>query len=901
MSLKTYVPSNIETEVERVRENDSKVGPTYLTTSLTRPTALLRNLQDASTLFKVYEVSTVPLQIPDTHSSGFPQNSRSFDYDYLIANDSNSDMNHFFILDTGSISWAVRYLEKTSQNSFRFVIENFYENEQNINLATLSYKLLNSSNIVENLVSNVDNSTTEAYAIDYLDNKYDISISVENTSYLNLSTSTTISERELDDLKNINIITGYKNKDYKSEIRFFNKVSYDSDLNDYFIHNSAERFSSLKSYLVDKNVKAHPAYAGVIRNNEGLMFNIDLVYNNTQDLTDSLETTGTSLGRSEIEFANSNTSLVGFTDMIFKVPDNDTDTIESVEILKFVYNSLEDSNQYQEVSLGVKVTDTNPESWYNFLKPYGILAVPILKKVVTTSSSYEEVQGEFEGSEPILQEVVTEDISYILKGLALKVLKNIEAEDERYFVRFKTSAEGFAKSGTEDILTSFETPLVHSNSFTVYPSIVSFDTLVKTYSLGYKSANNSIDNSFSLEINNSKVDYNVKIADATTLDISSYTAEQETHVNFTVTPFFNKGLGFESNLNALKEALETFPQISVLTDPRYSYLMANSLNVNLNNLYVTSTETDTISTASSQSLSTRTEILFQIDSANSKEQSFKGISQLPYVILDVFSLKNLQITPFAYVNKEGSLLKEQDIVQLDYIATEDYELGSDPTHYNREVVKELEVSPLSLYFLPIVPLFNNDSSFSNCFAIFYDPCTVEGVSLKNALVNGTNSAIIDETADLDLKYRHSTDATLPVYSTLSSGSALTSEVAFDDSYFEIKANTSAFLTGYSFEYSLNDEYNVTFELSNIFGEILESLSFSYTNGVELLDFIENLESDYLDILYTVNNILRVSVKPSASDSRYVVKIVNNNGGDLVSSKLMHEIDEKVSMIPLNRS
>jgi len=918
MSLKTYVPSSIEAEVERVRENDSKVNPTYFTTSLTRPTALSRNLQDASVIFKEFDIPVAPLKLPDTHSTGNPQNSRAFDYDYLIANETDStDLDHFFVIDLGSMSWSVKYIEGDGQSSFKFIIESSYENDPDVDLAFLSYKLLNTSNIVSTVTSQVDGTEPRLYALDYLKNNYDVYITIEDidvsegdatatVSYLNIETSYVLSEKELEDLKDINIITGFYSDYYESNIRFFNKLSYDETLRDYYIYNSTERFNSIKNYLVNNEVKPYPAYAGQVRSKEGLLFSVDLTYTDDQDFTEALTYLNMSLGRSVIATATSQHSLVGFSEVLFKVPEETDSTIVSVEILKAVFDDTEDPESFREVSLAVKTTDINPKSWYDFFKPYGLVAIPAVKKIVTTSVSYIDIPGEpteeDENPSPVQQEVVTETVSYMLKGLFLRLVSNNEESDERLLVRFTTTEEGFATANSKSVLASFKETLENGrDAYIIHPSTESMDKLIKTYSIGYKHNSNQIDNGFSLGISNKEVAYTITVADATSLDVSNYATTNRIDVSFNKTPFFNKGYGIDSNLNKLKTAIELFSQTSTLRDPRYSYLLVNSLNPSINNIYVASTEKDTLLSTTAQSLRTGKEFLYHMDSTTARSHSFKNIVQLPYVIVDFYNLKALQINPFSYINDDGSLISEQDTVTLSYVAPTAFESAEEYSEHHTRVLSEFSSSLLSSYFLPIVPLYDAEDVFAECFAIFYDPCTVEGVTLKNVLSKITRAAVIDESFTLEFKYRSSIENAIPKYTNLTVAAGNTSEVDFN-SYFEIKSSSVASLVGSSFEYSLNGSYNVTFEVSDILNRTLETLTFTDTETESSLeDYVDSLDSDYLNIEYTSNGIIHVALKSTLDDTRYVIKVSNVNGGAVVNSKLIQTLSETVTLIPLNRS
>ena len=181
MSLKAYIPSDIESVVNTVKENGSKESPNYFRTSLVRPTALSRNLVELQQNANIsYDLSVVPLVLPTTHSTGNTLKSRSFDYDFLIGNTSNDPENNFLVMDTGARSWFITFKEKiTSEGNiaYRFLLEDVQTAVTDIDIEKSRLELLSLSNYTETIKSVVDSTVVDGYAIDYTERDYDFSVS----------------------------------------------------------------------------------------------------------------------------------------------------------------------------------------------------------------------------------------------------------------------------------------------------------------------------------------------------------------------------------------------------------------------------------------------------------------------------------------------------------------------------------------------------------------------------------------------------------------------------------------------------------------------------------------------------------------------------------------------------
>lgn len=914
MSLKTYIPAGIESEIERVRQGDSQISPSYFTTSLVRPTALSRNLQEVSSNAD-FDFSVVPLTLPTVHSTGDVTNSRAFDYDYLISNETDTEYNHFFIMDTGSKSWFVTFLEEVDDSNFKFSVHQFYENEPDLDLAYLDYKLLNTSNIAANLTSSVDGSRIKGYGIDFLGTDYELYITEEvvetevigednetkivRNYFLTIQTERKLITSEKQAIKDINIVVAFKSDLYRSNIRVFNKLSYDPTLNDYYIYNNAERFESLKTFLTARNARSFDAFAGSLDNKEGLMFSIDMKYNGNEDFTDSLGDIKSTLGSSTVIMADNEYSLTGFQTLFYKVPDDDTSTVLSVDLIKVMFDAEEGA--YTAETLRTETTTTNPVTWYDFFKEAGIIATVINKRMVTTRTEEIAVPGENPEDPPTTEEIIVEDVSYILKGFVLKVERSLNTDNETYLLKFTSNSTSMTTLGGSEEVTCLENNLEFSGRLVeVYPSLMNTDGTIKTFTIGYKNALNLLNDSFMIGLSAINEDFTVYKSVSNTLDKEHYELSSSVTLDFTSTPFFNLGYGISEGISNLKNFLSDIEGVTVESDAKYAELIVRNSNPAIESLYLKTDKEYKLETSSTNHLQTSKELLFQVDSSNIIERSFSSVEELPYIVVDMYNLEKLEIAPFSYITLNKTLLKEQDKAYINKTVIELPEDSEERSNYLKNMLAEFSTSLLSLNLLPIVPLLDSNNTFAECFAVFYDPTTIEGKVLENVFVKLNSNALLDDYSNVELKYQSGVTNAVPVYKELVLPESISVK---DEDYFKLYSQTPAEIYGTSLQYSFDTEdYDVEFEVVNYIGNSLETISFKKDASESLLDQISNLVSDLVVITPANENtdIVTIKLKADVTDPRYSLRIKNTVGGDIVTSKYVHYISDTVCIIPLNK-
>ena len=914
MSLKTYIPAGIESEIERVREGDSQISPSYFTTSLVRPTALSRNLQEVISNAN-FDFAVAPLTLPSTHSTGDITNSRAFDYDYLIANETNTADKHFFVMDAGSKSWFLTFLEEIDNRTFKFSVEQMYSNETDLELESLDYKLLNTSNIVANLSSVIDGSKIKGYGIDCLNIDYAIYITEEVVEterldenneieivlnyFLTIETERSLNTVEKQALKGINIVTAFRSDLYKSNIRVFNKLSYEPILNDYYIYNNADRFESLKTFLTTRNSKSFDAFAGSLDDKEGLMFSVDLKYNSDEDFTDSLGGISSDLGSSNIIMADNAYSLTGFQTLVYKVPDDTTSTILSVDIIKVIFDTEEDS--YISETLRTETTNTNPTTWYDFFKEAGITATIINKRIVTTRTEEIEVPGETPEDPPTTVDIEVEDVSFVLKGFVLKVERNLSSSNDFYMVRFTSNAESTTTLGGSETVTCLENNLELNGGFVeLFPSSENSDGTVKTFTVGYKNPLNYLNNSFIIGLSTTGENFTVSKALANTLNKENYDLSSSIDLNFNISPFFNLGYGVYENISDLKTLLSDIDGVTVESNSSYAGLIVKSSNPGVENLYLKTDKDFKLESNSPNHLQTSKELLFQMDSSNIRDRSFAIVEELPYIIVDMYNLESLEIAPFSYLTINNKLLKEQDKAYINKPSIELPEGNEERIEYLKTLLTEFSTSVLSLNLLPIVPLLDSNNVFAGCFAVFYDPISIENKELRNVFVNLNVKALLDDYSNVDLKYQSGITDAAPVYKDIVLPENLT---VSDNDYFKLYSQTSANIYGSSIQYSFNiEDYDVEFNVIDYLGNILETVSFKKSTTESLVDQITTFTSDFLNVTSVSENmdVITIRLKESITDPRYSLRIKNTTGGDIVTSKYVHYISDTICIIPLNK-
>ena len=905
MSLKAYIPSDIESVVNTVKENGSKESPNYFRTSLVRPTALSRNLVELQQNANIsHDLSVVPLALPTTHSTGNTLKSRSFDYDFLIGNTSNDPENNFLVMDTGARSWFLTFKEKVTIEgniAYRFLLEDIQTSVTDIDIEQSRLELLNLSNYTETIKSVVDNTVVDGYALDYTERDYDFAVSQKTETveeedegdtllvtvrYFDIIPERLLTAVEEEALKDTQVIVGFENLNHESNFRFFNKVSYDPSLNDYYIYNSTTRYTNLRDFLESANIKPHAAFVGKIENEAGLMFNLETFYKNGNDLREALVTVPNSLGSSKLNLFSSITSLISYKDLTFKLPDDETTLVQSVSI------KVLDANG-EEVSLVSKDNSLTAKQWYNFFLDYGVLAYPIYKTFTTETSETITEPATTPEDEPTVSVVITEHHHILLKGFVIKRLYAKDSVSKILQVSFTSNTEGFATTVAEGSIAPFKevlTPNPSTIKMNAVPAYASSENLTKVYNIGYKNETNALSNITSLELNTTESDFECVVSNATDLVEKNYTLAEQKAITFKRDSFFNKGYGAKQALAALKESL-TALGASVLSKSEYGYLAIDTKNTSLENIYIKSSE-PSLRTADLRSLQTYKELLLNTDTSRQDNFSFKNVPATSHVIVDMYCLDELSLTPFSFILEDG-LLKEQDKAELIINFPKYFDSSATREQTFLDTAISSSTSLLSSYLLPVVPLYTGDD-FSGCIAIFYDPVSIEGVQLTNALLKTKGVPIITNEMSLNFKYISGYQNSNPIYTSLETTDPLNSNINFSE-YTQIKATVTANLYSNFFDYSFNDEYNVSFEVSDHSGIILESLDFKYTDQ-------EYTESVYLQKSDTeLLNCYRFSLKPTVDNPRYVVKIVSTNGGDLVTSKLISRDAYNNILIPLNRS
>lgn len=911
MSLKTYLPSGIESNIESIRASDSTISANYFTTDLVRPTAISRNLSELDENGAVeLDIPVVPLTLPLYHSSGNNLKSRSFDYDFVLGNTNNTLENHFLIFDAGATTWFVSYLSKDLNGdsiSYKLTV-----NEMSISTvldSDVKYKCIDLSKYKRVMVSNLYTEPVEGYAIDYLDLPFTFEVEevteeivvqdgletvTEYNRILIVTPDRILQEEEEQVLRNINVITAFTNESYESNLRFAGKLDYEPNLKDYFIYNSTTRYGNLRDFLETLDVEPHAVFVGKVEDLKGLVFNLEIFYNSDVNLLESLQDTSDSLGDSSLSVYLRDFTYLAYEELFFKVEDNDTGTVSALQL------QVKHDTGVVSILDRIIVSDSNPFEIYSSLLSYGLICLPIIKKFTTEVTTTVEVPGETP-EDPPTQQDVTEVVEHeVVKGFYIKRFSCTEADDETLQVVFESNEEGFGYTYDSATIDALGTTLTTSNNpLDAIPAETKTDLLSKTFNLAKKDPQFTLSNIAKVSLNDT-VSSSFKVADATSLVSKNYNFKPTIDLTFEETPFFNKGIGVENNIESIKTTLELFTNVSVKTSKHYAYFYIDAKNSPTKSLFI-DTGVTLLGTKDIQCLQGDGKLLLNFDTTKEDQASFKAVPELPYIIVDLYYTQELHINPFSYILPEG-ILKEQDIANISEVINSDaYTSSEERSQYLEDLSVSWSNSVMSYFLLPVVPLYDNEDEFSGCVAIYYDPCTIEGRQLENTLVTGKGEYLVTNSSSLDLKYISGYNNSLPVYTPLTTLPANVNMVD-TSSYFSIKSSVTANLYHTSFEYSLNDDFDINIKVLDKTSNIVENVRIANDPTKTLSELLENLNAEYLDFGSTsYPNTFSVSIKASATDSRYVVSVENILGGSLVSSKLSFKTQTGVLNIPLNRS
>lgn len=912
MSLKTYIPSDIESNVASIKDSGSTVSANYFTTNLVRPTAISRNMKELETESNVeYDLSVVPLTLPLYHSSGNNLKSRSFDYDFVLGNTNNTTDNHFFVFDAGSTTWFVTFSSKTETERTTSYSFDVYETNRTVDPeATSTYKCIDLSKYKKVMTSKLADEEVEGYVLDYLefDFTFEVEESQEEVSVveegqtvvktirtITITPDRKLTEDEEDSIRNIGVLTAFTNDKYESNIRFAGKLEYESNLRDFYIYNSTSRYGNMRDFLETLNEPAHAAFVGKVEDLKGLLFNIETLYNSDENLLNLPQGIPDSLGDSTLNVYLRDFSYLAYEELFFKVPDDTTSFTGHIKV-----QTKSDAGDV-ELLESIDVTVKTPKQIYNELLPYGLVCLPLYKRFTTESTRVVETPGATPEDPPV-QETITETVDHVLlKGFYVKRFSSIEEEDETLQIVFVSSAEGQGYTFTTDVLDSLNSSLKDAGKFTLkaIPSETSNDKLAKCYNLARRDPQKSFSNIVNLRLDSTSPG-SLSVADATSLNSTLYNYSQPSDISFTVSPFFNRGSGVEAAIQTIKDTVESLADITVKTAKEYAYLYLDAKNSAVKSLSLSATQ-GLLSTSSQQCLTGADKLLINFDTTQTDDVSFEPVPKLPFVVVDLYSTDELHVNPFAYITPTG-LLKEQDVASIDEIfGTELFTSYEQRFQYLKSLADIWSASTLSSYLLPVIPLYDNQDEFSGCVAIYYDPCTIEGRTLETTLVKGKGDFLLTNQSTLDLKYISGYSNSEPVFTALSTLPPNVSQID-QTSYFNIQSDTLPNLYSTTFEYSFNDNYNVKLKVLDKVNNVVESISIVKDASRALNDIIAELNTTYLSFENSIYpNTLRVSIKPTVTDPRYVVTVENIEGGGLVTSKLLSKSSTGVLNIPLNRS
>lgn len=366
MAVSLYLPKDLKQVLETTIEGNSSVSPDYISEVNLAPSVLGRNL------VKVGEVSNlpldfVPLSMPSEHSSGNILNSRSFDYDIVVANDYDVGDQDVIILDIGVTSFKLKFLEvreegdgSVEETSFIFKVEESVDLDTfNIWTLSKSFKFSSVANSTKRLLGS-DIGLIEVGCLE------EVVIGDENIyTYFNkgdstftISTTKKVSEDLLDSIKSIDLAVSYGDSKSYSNLRVAGKVIYQPSYRTFFpVSTVVAPIPNLRDFLVTREVKPYLGYTVVLKEGEGILLNLEVGTSNSMEIPffDQPKLFGYSSFRVYYDLTNLLVSSSAFVKTV--------GSFTGFEIKKVSDNS----------SVGL-ITNTNLESAVNFFEEHGIIA-----------------------------------------------------------------------------------------------------------------------------------------------------------------------------------------------------------------------------------------------------------------------------------------------------------------------------------------------------------------------------------------------------------------------------------------------------------------------------------------------------------------------------------------------
>lgn len=858
MALKVYTADNINTVIATVKSQGGSVSPNYISSVTSLPNILKRNLKEVSGVGESYAFSVAPLAIPASHSSGNTQNSRSLDYDIVVANTDSVARLPLLIMDTGVAAFQVTFkefivdIDELEENVEDTIIV-FYINSHNISSRdyfntlkdSLVYEGIDIMSTVPLTIPNDIGSFTcralEALQLPTQSATYDINL---DTLEFSIVVPRVLSEEEEEIFKRVSVFRSIGNDLIENNLRIAGAVTYIPALDTFYPNsNTTEDIPNLRDYLYQKQRQSYAGYLLELEKNQGLLLNSELKTSDTNTYTAG--NMPDTFGKSSISVFDSVTNLFTGTAAIFVT-----------------------TGYITNVSLG-RVDETTEEGWISHLS------------IDTNDISTLQEQLELYG---IFTRVSTTDGK--VTKLALQRMLLDAGQTEKLSVRV-SGTEPFTMQAEPNLTTlkfdDLPTATVYpSTRFTAYGEDDFFeDTSAYTMnvSLGVDQSTPMSDSLCTLFFKTHTAVL-LRINTATDRVYSQYSTTSEV-VEWVSQPTLHlSAYGYEDFLQTLATTFAEKTGYQVAVDVVKGCLHINSSQKTQKNLYVgykysnrnvapieylepTVLESQ-LKIESGHILRSETEVLVYMGDTFKSMPNTEHSCQ--YVVIDTAEVSEVTFIPFAY-SVDGTLVREQTNYNIT-VGTADF--------YRNFLASD------AIFFCNVFPIFENDVKTSK-WVIALKDLVLDDKVLRNLLVmtDSEKTGIISQVGATTVGFTNTLQGVLQIVENDSA--------AFPSKYVSLNKKSGVSLN-YATEcqFTIADlEGTLTIELQDLDG-IVETISTTYEIVEPPVEDPENTEPQPVIPTFTENLLtqLQESLYLDASESEGVVTLsLKNNTSSTVRLKV----------------
>lgn len=885
MALKVYVADNVDTVIATVKSQGGTVSPNYISSVTSLPNILKRNLKEVVGGSESYAFSVAPLAIPTTHSSGNPQNSRSLDYDVVIANTDANTNQPLLVMDTGIATLQVNFKQVlfAGEDPADAYEEEYEEGEEEGSDANdteiifsiedyeitsfdlystlkdqLVYEGLNLKNSVAlSIPDEIGAITCRALRTINLDLQ-DAVYNVDLTNYeFSVTVPRLLTDEAVDAFKSVTIFRTVGDKDLKNNLRIAGAVTYLPALDTFYPNsNTTENIPNLRDYLVLKQRQSYAGYLVELGLNQGILLNNELrtEVSTTYTVTEMPDT----FSKSSLSIFDSVSHLFSGTAVVITT---------TGEITNISIGIADDSTEEGWIS-HVSTSNLSIGNLQTVLEPYGVFA-----RVSTTGGKTNKL---------VLQRMLfdagqTETMSFRVTSsaeatiqttpnLALLQLDDLPTATSFPVVRYTEYGEYDV-----DIDEVTEAP-IHTTDLdlSVDTSTPMYDSLCTLYFKAHSAVQ--------FKVNSATNRVYTQYSQASSL--VEFVSQKTAHLS---------AYGYEDLLTTVANSISTKTGYAVSVDVVKGCLHINSSQKTQKNLYLSYKYSSNNTTPIEYVEPTVLNSQLKIDSGHvirSETEAlilmgdtFKSMPNTEhscqYVVIDTAGVSEVTFIPFAY-SVDGTLVREQSNYNFT-ISTTDF--------YRNFLVSD------AIFFCNVFPIFENGVRTAKYVIILKD-LVLDGKALRNLLVrtDSEKTGVLSQIGETTVGFTNTLQGVLQVTEN--------DTVAFPSQYISLNKKSGVSLN-YATEcqFTLADlEGTLTIEVQDLDGTV-ETISTTYEIVEPPAEDPENTEPQPVTPTFTESLLtqLQESLYLDASESEGVVTLTLKNN---VSSAVRLKVEDDAGALSM---